>query len=245
MTTATPLHTDDLEAKLDALTEQVAFLAEEARSARQRREMWAELTDDAMPIAENALGLVSKELDALTADAQLSDLVGLVRRLIQVAPLLERTLASVESFSELFGDVMPITDQAFEIITDRFQSADQKGYFTFAKAGMGIADRIVTNFSEEDVNALGDNIVLILETVKEMTQPEIMAALYRMIEAVQRQQQSIEAESGEPPSLIALAKQVRDPDVRRGLGRAIDTLRAVSESDEQTILKTNNQQGGR
>ena len=32
----------------------------------------------------------------------------------------------------------------------------------------------IETFSKEDVEALGDNIVLILETGKEMTQPEIM-----------------------------------------------------------------------
>ena len=61
----------------------------------------------------------------------------------------------------------------------------------------GVVDRIVTGFSEEDVEALGDNVVLILQTVKEMTQPEIMAILYRMIEAIQRQQAVIEAEPEE------------------------------------------------
>ena len=40
---------------------------------------------------------------------------------------------------------------------------------------MRILDNMVTSFSEEDVNRLGDNIVLILNTVKDMTQPEIMS----------------------------------------------------------------------
>ena len=37
MTTAAPARTEELEAKIDALTEQVAFLAEEARQAQRRR----------------------------------------------------------------------------------------------------------------------------------------------------------------------------------------------------------------
>ena len=37
-----------------------------------------------------------------------------------------------------------------------------------------IADRVVTEFTEEDVKALGDNVVTILNAVKEMTQPEVM-----------------------------------------------------------------------
>jgi uncharacterized protein YjgD (DUF1641 family) len=90
-------------------------------------------------------------------------------------------------------------------------------------------DRVVTGFSEEDVEALGDNVVLILETVKEMTQPDVMAVLYRMIEAVQRQQHEMAHEPEEAPSLFSLARKMRDPEIRRGMGRALNTLRAVSE----------------
>ena len=100
-----------------------------------------------------------------------------------------------------------------------------------AGADAGVVDRIVTGFSEEDVESLGDNVVLILQTVKEMTQPEIMAILYRMIEAIQRQQAVIEAEAEEPPGFFAIAKQMRDPEIRRGMSRALNTLKAVSDVD--------------
>ncbi|MCO5191292.1 MAG: hypothetical protein M9918_24275 [Anaerolineae bacterium] len=42
---------------------------------------------------------------------------------------------------------------------------------------MGILDRIVTNYTEDDIEQLGENIVLILDTLKEMTQPELMRLL--------------------------------------------------------------------
>ena len=82
----------------------------------------------------------------------------------------------------------PLAEQVMDVATDRLVQVDQKGYFTFAKSGIRVVDQIVTNFSDDDVQALGDNVVLILNTVKELTQPEIMAVLGRMIEAVQRQQ---------------------------------------------------------
>lgn len=229
MTTAAPARAEELEAKIDALTEQVAFLAEEARQAKQRREMWTELQQDVMPIAGDVLEVVSRELDELSADVEIADFANLLRRLVRVAPVLERGLTYLEMFSELFEDMMPLTEHAMDVATDRLVNLDQKGYFTFAKSGLHVLDRVVTSFSEDDVEALGDNVVLILETVKEMTQPEIMAVLYRMIEAVQRQQRHIEEEPAEPPSLFKLARQMTDPEIRKGLGRALNTLRAVSE----------------
>ena len=229
MTTAAPARPAELEAKIDALTEQVAFLAEEARQARHRRDVWSELQQDVMPIAGDVLEVVSKELDELSADVQISDFADLLRRLVRVAPVLDSGLKYLEMFSELFEDMMPLTEHAMDVATDRLVTLDQRGYFNFAKSGLHVVDRVVTGFSEEDVEALGDNVVLILETIKEMTQPEVMAVLYRMIGAVQRQQRQMAEEPEEAPSLFALARKMRDPEIRKGMGRALNTLRAVSE----------------
>jgi uncharacterized protein YjgD (DUF1641 family) len=228
MTTAAPARPEELEAKIDALTEQVAFLAEEALLARQRREMWSDLQADVMPIAGDVLQVLERELEELSSDVSIADLGDLLRRLVRVAPILDQGLRYLEMGSELFADMMPLSEHAVDVATDRLVTLDQRGYFSFAKSGLHVVDRVVTGFSEEEVEALGDNVVLILETVKEMTQPEIMAVVYRMIEAVQRQQRQIEEEPADPPSLFALAKQMRDPEIRKGMRRALNTLRAVS-----------------
>lgn len=229
MTTAAPMRTEELEAKIDALTDQVAFLAEEARLARQRREMWTELQQDVMPIAGDVLQVVERELSELSTDVTVADVADLVRRFVRVAPILDRYLNYLEILSELLSDMTPLTEHAMDVATDRLVNLDQKGYFSFAKSGLHVVDRIVTGFSEEDVEALGDNVVLILETVKEMTQPDVMAVLYRMIEAIHRQQAQMELEPDDPPSLFQLLRRMRDPEIRRGLGRALNTLSAVSD----------------
>ena len=116
-------------------------------------------------------------------------------------------------------------------LTERLQEMEERGYFEFVTSGMGIVDRIVTTYTEEDVTALGDNIVLILDTVKEMTQPEVMTMLRRTFHTVG------EAEAGEPPSTFALLRQMRDPQVRRGLARVLSMLRSVG--DDTTPAETN------
>ncbi|MDJ0953075.1 MAG: DUF1641 domain-containing protein [Acidimicrobiia bacterium] len=242
MTTAAPARVEDLEAKIDALTDQVAFLAEEARQAKRRREVWSELEADVMPIAGDVLQVVEKELEELSADVSLADIGDLIRRFIRVAPILDQLLRYLEMTAELFSDMTPLTEHAMDVATDRLVTLDQKGYFAFAKSGLHVVDRVVTGFSEEDVEALGDNVVLILETIKEMTQPDVMAALYHMIEAVQRQQRAIVDEPEKPPSLFYLARRLRDPEIRRGMGRALNTLSAVAEVDPSQPVHFNKNQ---
>ncbi len=221
-------HTDlaALERKVDALADRVAFLVAEAEAARRRREAWEELQATATPIGARVLEELAAELDAagVTGD----DLVALFRRLVANVATIEAAVAQLESLAELAAVLSPITARAMELAVDRLDDLDERGYLAFAKAGLGVVDRVVSGFSEEDVEALGDNVILILDTIKEMTQPELMAVVHRMLEQIRRQQAAIAAEPEEPPSLLELLRLLRDPQVRRGLRRALTTLKAVS-----------------
>ena len=122
-------------------------------------------------------------------------------------------------------------------LTDTLQVAEEKGYFAFARQGGRIADRIVVEFSEEDIAALGDNVVTILDAVKEMTQPEVMGLVRRTAMTVQ----DGEDVHMDPPSMFALLKSMRDPQTRRGLARMLSMLHTIGE--EHLPPQTNNIDG--
>lgn len=218
----------DLEHKVDDLTEQVAFLVEEARAQRRRREALEELQRDLAPVLRSLMGDAAEELDRL--DLRAEDVAGLLRRLARNVDTLERALAQMESLADLARELSRISRPAMDAAIDKLAEAEARGYFGFARAGLGVVDRIVTGFSEEDVAALGDNVVTILEVVKELTQPQMLAIMSRVLAAVERQHEEIAWEPEEPPSLWGILRQLRDPDVRRGLARALNTLRAAAEA---------------
>lgn len=137
-------------------------------------------------------------------------------------------LTSLGMVSELVADATRLGPDVMASVVDRFDEVDRKGYFRFAGAAVGVADRVVTNFDEHDVELLGDNVVAMLEALREVTQPEMLAFVSRMVGAVHAEQEAVDWESADPPSLWALARQLRDPDVRRGMARAIHTLRSVA-----------------
>ncbi len=226
MTTDVLDRTERLEAKLDALTEQVAFIAEEVMAQRRRRESMEELTSDLMPLATRDLAAVSAELD--DADISLDDLKRLGLRVASSADRLEGLLAQLESIQELLDIASPFATDAVAALTARFADMDAKGYFAFLRQGIGLLDEVVTNYTEDDVAALGDNVVLILDTVKEMTQPDIMGLLRSTATALHEQAEEAEHGTEEVPSMFGLLAQMRDPQVRVGLQRAIGMLRSIS-----------------
>lgn len=212
----------DLNGKIDALTAQVAYLTEQAQMAERSRQDRAELMSDLTPIANDAFRIAVRELEEVQQYVDLGDLLRLLKRLARNGPNIEQLLDQMESLMDMAGTVAPLADNAFSQAVNALQLAEQKGYFAFAKGGFEIADKIVTSFGEEDVKALGDNVVLILQTMKSMTQPEIMNLLGSTV-------QSLESEPLEPVDYTyrALLSQLRDPEVRRGMAVALRMLQGI------------------
>jgi uncharacterized protein YjgD (DUF1641 family)/tetrahydromethanopterin S-methyltransferase subunit G len=232
MTTATvaPASLEEINRKLDALTAQVEAIANEAAIQQQRRSAWVELLEDVRPVTNQAFEMVVDQLDEVEEYVNLSDLGHLAKRVLRNTRNLETMLDQLESVMELIDDAAPIGRSAVFTLMQQLESFEQKGYFAFGKEAVGIVDQVVSSFSPEDVHALGDNVVLILNTVKEMTQPEVMTLMSRTATVVRDQ---------EPPeniSLFALLRQMRDPAVKRGLAKALMTLRSISgEEPTETV----------
>ena len=133
-----------------------------------------------------------------------------------------RQAARQEVLADLLSDASPIVGELMQRMTLALEAVDVPAYRDFAVGGAAVVDRVVTAFGPEDLEALGDNVVSILETLKEMTQPEIMTMLRRTAHLVSESDGPTE-----PPSVLALARELRDPDVRRGLSRVLALLRSV------------------
>jgi uncharacterized protein YjgD (DUF1641 family) len=228
----------ELERKLDTMSGQLDLIAEELREQRLRRQQWDELRSDLSPIAAEAMELASNELEAIQDFVQPEDMLRLLRRILRNTKNIEDGMARYESLMDFLDDAGTLTNEAFVKILTTLETFEQRGYFEFANAGMGVVDEIVTAYSKEDVEALGENVVQMLDIIKNLTQPEMLAVATRMLDAVQRQQAAAELEPAEPPGLFNLAGQMRDPEVRRGLARALNTFKVVSASETESATET-------
>ena len=222
--------TVELAERIDRMSEQMDFIAAEMLAQKRSRETWTELSETLVPVTRGAMDVATRELDDLSDDVTADDLVRFARTAARSLPKLEAMMAQLDSLSELLHTVNSLSGAGLAKVTDVLATAAEKGYFVFAREGSRIADRVVTEFTEEDVQALGDNVVTILNAVKEMTQPEVMGLVQRTAISVQ----DVEETHMEPPSIFALFKQMRDPQTRRGLARVMAMLHTVGEEHPST-----------
>lgn len=220
METITETAVAELNRKIDMLTLQVAYLAEQAQEAERSRRERDELLHDLMPIANDAFRMSVEQLEEIQEYVDLADLIRLLKRILRNGRNIERMLDMLESGMDLAQTLGPLGNEAFAKAVDTLEAMEQKGYFKFARGGMKIVDNIVTSFTEEEVQQLGDNIVLILRTVKDMTQPEVMNFVRNTVNVAEEE---VEVDT----SYRSLIGQMRDPNVRRGLAQAMRVLSSI------------------
>ncbi len=140
----------------------------------------------------------------------------------------ERRDAELEPVRDLAAEVGVLAGPLVDSATAHVAAWDERGYLGFARSGARVVDRIVTSFDEDDVEALGDNVVLMLETLRDLTQPEILRLLRQTAGSVGHVDAAAPVAT---PSTFTLVRQLRDPEVRRGLARMVDLLRTLGTDE--------------
>jgi TusE/DsrC/DsvC family sulfur relay protein len=150
-----------------------------------------------------------------------TDLTPVLQRLdalaTQVAYLAERQRAQ----EELFAEMTPIAREVMGAAIARLDALDKQGYFAFAGELAGVGKRIVEGFSPADVRQLGDAIVGILETVRTLTQPEILQVAADASAAMQ------DADQVKPLGIFGMVRATKNDDVQKGMALMVEVLRRV------------------
>ncbi len=160
-------------------------------------------------------------------DADINTLSDKMDRLTEQIGQLRAELAlqnqAQQALWELGRELQPVANQLFARTIEDLDRLERQGYFDFARELAYIAERIVTAFSQEDVRALGDNIVTILTTVRNMTQPEVLAVADRAVATMQSEPEQADL------STIGLLRELGNPQVRKGLARTLHLLKAMAD----------------
>jgi uncharacterized protein YjgD (DUF1641 family) len=212
---------------LETLHQKIDLISEQLETQRRQQMALQELQQDLLPIMNHMIKLSIDELAEIGVDFQLEDLIFLLKRVLRNTRLIRRLMDMVEGSAGLIDELTPIGMQAFSATVETLDHLEREGYFTFAQEGWRIVERIVTEFNEEDVQALGDNIVTILQTVRNMTQPEILALANKAISAMNP------GEHLEDISTLSLIRELGDPRVRRGMARLLNMVKALDEPSQQ------------
>ncbi|NOZ57867.1 MAG: DUF1641 domain-containing protein [Calditrichaeota bacterium] len=231
---------NDLERQLVEINRKLDFVTEQLALQQKRQREAQELKEDLGRIATDVFQTAALELDEVAHHFDASDLWHLGKKLLRNVRNLARTLDQLESANDFFQDAKPIARDAFFDLLATLDELDRKGYFAFFSELAKVLDKVVTAFSVEDVRLLGENIVTILTTVRNLTQPDMLEAINNAVSVYKNLTISVDEEI----SYRRLFKEFRTPEMRRGLAFGIQFLKnlAATETEnakDSTLLQPN------
>lgn len=121
---------------------------------------------------------------------------------------------------ELIDELMPIGKEVMHVASSRLEDWERRGYFAFGREGLGLVEEIMDRFGPEDVHLLRENIVTILEVVRQVTRPRMMTLVSQVTAAV-------EDDPGDGVGLMGMLRASHDADTRRGLAATLAVLREL------------------
>jgi uncharacterized protein YjgD (DUF1641 family) len=219
-----PTEETALAERLEALDRKLDLVLEEVDEFRRIRREVEELKDDLAMVGKDLFRTVVTEMDDVSPFVQTGDLTSLLKKLVRNTNNLNELLTQLESGHDFLNDATPLARKLFQDTLVELNELDEKGYFAMARELRLALDNVVGNFTVEDVHLLANNLVAILQTVKNLTQPEMLQAINNAVDVYKH----INFDSVEEYSFWKAFREINKPEMRRGLGFFIAFLRNLS-----------------
>lgn len=214
---------------LAQLEEKVDLILEYVNQQRLKSEAVEDLVADASIIGKDIYDSTVKALDDQNVEIYPEELSELGIRLVRNIRNINTMLDFMESMTDLARDVGPIANEVVLDGTKKLHEFEQKGYFEFFREMGNILDNIITHFSPNDVKLLAENIVTILETVKNITQPEMMQTLNNAVNIYS----SMNIDEAPQYSVWKLMREMNQPEMKKALGFFVMFMKNLSNNTNQ------------
>jgi uncharacterized protein YjgD (DUF1641 family) len=207
----------EIQSSLDSITAELALV-------RQQRQEMEDLKEDLTRVAKDLFAGAVEEFEDIAPFVRTGDFLHLVKLILRNTNNITAVIGKLESALDFFEDFKPIGKELFNDTLDGLNGLDQRRYFEFAREAAQISNNVVTHFSPEDVKLLADNIVPILETLKSITQPEMMSAIKNAITVFE----TMDIQNAPEISLWKAMRELNTPEMKKGLGFAIGFMKNIA-----------------
>lgn len=213
---------DDINRKLDLV---LLYVNEQ----RLKRVMVEDLVADLSIVGTDMFRNAVYELDNQGIELDVDQLKIMFFKLIKNIGNFNKVLEMFESLTDFLADAGPIAREVTIDLIKKLHEFEQKGYFEFFKELFSVMDNIVENYSQEDVRLLSDNIVTILDTIKNLTQPEMLMAMNNAINVFK----NVDTTDIKEYSVWKVLREMNSPEMKRGIGFMMAFIKNLSKENNE------------
>jgi uncharacterized protein YjgD (DUF1641 family) len=220
---------DNTTQQIAELNQKVDTILEYVNQQRLKSQAIDDLVADASLIGKDVYDSTVKALDEHEVVLDPDQLRELGIRFAQNIGNFNTLLDTMGSAMDLVKDVGPIANEVIIDATKKLHEFEQKGYFEFMKEFGAIIDNIVTHYSINDVRMLADNVVTIMDTVKNLTQPEMLSSIDTAVKVFA----NMETENIPEYSIFRVMREINKPEMKKAWGFLFTFMKNMSTMDQE------------
>jgi uncharacterized protein YjgD (DUF1641 family) len=184
-----------------------------------------DLVSDLSIIGKDVYDTAVVELETRQVQMDPDEIKLLMIKLVKNVPTFIQMIDMLESMMDLAKDATPMVNEMIIDFTKKLHEFEQKGYFEFAREAGKVVDKVVTHYSPQDINDLSDNVVTILDTVKNLTQPDMLKAINNALRVFN----SMEMDKLPEYSIWRVMKEMNSPEMKKGMAFMVTFLKNLSK----------------
>ena len=220
-----------IESQLTLIQDQQKQILDELMIVKRQREEINELKNDLTFIAKDVFQSAVIELESIAPFVQSGDFLHLIKKILRNTRNISAVIEKFESTIDFLEDGKPIGKELLTDMLTLLDEMDRKGYFSFMQELLKVMDNIVTHFTEEDVKMLGENIVSILETIRNLSQPDMLMSINNAVSIYKH----LDVNDIQEYTLWEAMKELKSPEMRKGMGFIISFLKNLSDNQSTNI----------
>jgi len=224
----------DIQKQINEMNEKLDTVLHHVNQQRLKSEMVDDFLADASIITKDAWDSTVKELDDQGVELNVDDIKQLSVKLMKNIGNFTQMIELFESFNDLAKDVGPITKEVGIDTIKKLHEFEQKGYFEFFRELTGVMDKVVENYSPEDIRTLANNMGTIMEIVRGLTQPEMLNTVNNAVSVYQE----MDKENVEEYSLWKTFRTMNSKEMKKGMGFLMTFMKQLSQEQEHKQNKS-------
>jgi len=220
---------DNTTQQIAELNQKVDTILEYVNQQRLKSQAIDDLVADVSIIGKDAYDSTVKALDEHEVVLDPDQLRELGIRVAQNIGNFNALLDTMGSMMDLLKDVGPIANEVIIDTTKKLHEIEQKGYFEFLKEFGAVIDNIVTHYGVNDVRMLADNVVTILDSVKNLTQPEVLKSIDTAVKVFS----NMETQDVPEYSIFKVMREINKPEMKKAWGFLFTFMKNMSRMDQK------------
>ena len=202
--------------RLDRIEAQLAPITQTAGGIK-------ELRDDLVPLSGQAFRFLIRELEDVESSFQLEDLMALLKRSLRSVKDIIFALDQVENVVDFVNTIEPLLKSSVPQIINYLDDLEQRGVLRIITSMLDVRAKIAAAYSPEDIDQIGDGVVVALGLAKKLSDPKAAQFLEKIAEIPSK----VDLSQAKPVGPFGMLSALSNKQAREGLGVLMELTKAM------------------